>query len=100
MLYRINRLFNVPKRRAAVIAVLCTLAALPFLFNPDLAMFGLMFLMYAVIYGCIWLYKFNRDKRLQAGTQTATRQAAVIEPPITSPGSHRLFVPPSLDRHM
>jgi len=97
MLYRINRLFNVPKRRAAVVAILCTLAALPFLFNPDLAMFGLMFLMYAVIYGCIWLYKFKRDRRLQAGAQAANQQPAALEPPMTSAGSHRLFVPQSLN---
>src|SRR5260370_12810964 len=99
MLYRFNRLFNVSKTRAAVVAILCTLAALPFFVNPDLAAFGVMFLLYALIYGCIWLYKFNRDKRIiEQAKLEAKQEPETIAPPMTSPGSSHLFVPPPLDR--
>ncbi len=98
MLYRLNRVFNVSKTRAAVVAILCTLASLPFFVNPDLAAFGLMFLFYALIYGCIWLYKFNRDKRITAQSKVASSQPLETTPEMTSPGSSRLFVPPPLDR--
>src|SRR5258707_12067971 len=99
LVYRFNAVFNVSKTRAAVVAVLCTLAAFLFLFNPTLAAFGVMFLFYALIYGCIWLYKFNRDRKIVERAQSGAQHepvAPVIE--MTSPGSSRLFVPPPLDR--
>ncbi len=99
MFYRLNRVFNVSKTRAAVVAVLCTLGAIPFLCNSNLAVIGGAFLCYAFIYGCIWFYKFNRDRKIVERAQLGARQepvAPVIE--MTSPGSSRLFVPPPLDR--
>ena len=99
MLYRLNRVFNVSKTRAAVVAVLCTLGAIPFLCNSNLAAIGGMFLFYAFIYGCIWFYKYNRDQKIVERAQLEAQQmpvTPVIE--MTSPGSSRLFVPPPLDR--
>jgi hypothetical protein len=99
MLYRFNRVFNVSKTRAAVVAVLCTLGAIPFLCNANLAVIGGAFLCYAFIYGCIWFYKFNRDRKIIERAQVGAQQAPVapvIE--MTSPGSSRLRVPPPLDR--
>jgi len=98
MLYRLYSLFNVSKRRAATIAILCLLASIPFFFDPVWAMIGLTLLMYALIYGGIWFFKFRRDRRLLDSANIAQQQPAEIEPPVTSPGSSRLFVPPPLDR--
>ncbi len=98
MFYRINRVFNVSKTRAAVVAVLCTLGAIPFLCNPNLAVIGGAILFYALVYGCIWFYKFNRDQKIVERAQLGAQQAPVkqvIE--MTSPGSSRLFVPAPLD---
>jgi hypothetical protein len=98
MLYRINRLFNVSKTRALVVAVLCFIAGVPFLFGGELAMLTFMFWVYALIYGCIWYYKYQRDQKIIVASQVTKQEPIEVTPPMTSPGSHRLFVPNPLDR--
>jgi hypothetical protein len=100
MLYRINRLFNVPKRRALVIAILCFLAGsflLPM--GADYVSLLLMFYMFSLIYGLVWFVKYCRDQRLIAEARNAAYQKPeVTMPEMTTPGSSRLFVPNPLDR--
>jgi hypothetical protein len=107
MLYRFNRLFNVSKTRALVVSILCFLAGLPLVIasvldNPIWFMIGGACWGYALIYGCIWCYKFCRDMdiRIKAEQDYYNRQAqtAKIMPPMTTPGSRRLFVANPLDR--
>lgn len=93
-----HNIFAVSKRRAAVVSILCFIAAFPFL-NPELWSIAGMFFIWSAIYGCIWFYKFNRDQQIVERAQLGAQQEPVkqvIE--MTSPGSSRLFVPPPLDR--
>ena len=61
-----------------------------------------------LFYGGVWLYKFNRDQKIvEAAAAKSTLHAAsqyeelppprtLSQPPMTSKGSNRLFVPPPL----
>jgi hypothetical protein len=101
LVYRFNAVFNVSKTRAAVVAVLCFLGSIPFfLMGSAFAMLGLTALAYSCIYGCIWLYKYSRDRKIVESAQVVAQQAPVgpvIE--MCNPRSNgRYFVPPPLDR--
>jgi hypothetical protein len=98
MFYRINRLFNVSKTRALMVAILCFIAGVPFLFGGELAMLTFMFWCYALIYGCIWYYKYRRDLKIIATSEVTKQEPVEVMPPMTTPGSSRLFVPKPLDR--
>ena len=100
MFYRLNVMFNPSRGKAAIRAILCFLASIPFfLFGDAWIMIGLGLLFYALLYGCIWLYKYDRDQRLVGQAKLEAKQAPeAIMPPMSSPGSSRLFVPPPLNR--
>jgi hypothetical protein len=100
MLYRINRLFNVSRGRAAVIAVLCFIAAFATLpLGADFSSVTLGMFLFSLIYGCIWFGKYLRDLKLIAAARDAAyTEPAQIMPDMTTPGSHRLFVPKPFDR--
>jgi hypothetical protein len=92
--YRFNALFNVPKKRAAVISILCFSAAVPFLFMGEMAMISFMFVAYGLIYGGIWLFKSQRDKQAVERTKvTLTQPQEEVMSPMANPDSYRLFVP-------
>lgn len=100
MFQRFNALFNVSRGRAALVAVLCFIGAFATL--PLGAGFGslsvCMFL-FSLIYGCIWFGKYLRDLKLIAAARDAAHtEPAQIIPDMTTPGSHRLFVPKPLER--
>ncbi len=101
LVYRFNAVFNVPKTRAAVVSILCFVAGIPFFVMGDaFPMIGLACWFYAFIYGCIWFFKFDRDKRLIEQAKVAKPQSAhQVMPDMTTPGSSRLFVPKQPDRH-
>ena len=106
MLYRFNRLFNVSKTRALVIAVLCFIAGvcvipigIALTSDPAGGLASVYMFIWSLIYGCIWFYKFKRDQRIiERAKAQSTQPAAQIMPDMTTPGSHRLFVPNPLDR--
>src|SRR6266566_4147944 len=107
LVYRFNAVFNVSKTRAAVVAILCGLAGLAFLIAipsvPDsgytFGVFSMACWVYALIYGCIWFVKFNRDKQIvERAKVTQTQQPVQMEQPMNNQGSRRLFVPPPIDR--
>ena len=94
-------LFTVTKTRALVVSILCVVASIPFfVFDPNLAALGISFLMAAAIYGCIWMYKFIRDRNIivqaKLDAEREPEHQQVIQ--MTSPGSSRLFVPYPLDK--
>jgi hypothetical protein len=96
MLDRLNSLFNVSKGRALTVAILCFLGGgVILLLDADLLIFALGAFIYGLIYGCIWLYKFNRDRGLVEQIQVK-EEPTQLTITMTSPGSHRLFVP---DKH-
>ena len=77
-------------------AVLCI--ALAILFGViHLSMCIAPFLILALVFGCISGAKYYRDYNL-AHTASKAPPTAQLMPPMTSPGSHRLFVPDPLDR--
>lgn len=95
--YRFNRLFNVSKTRAGVVAILCFLAGIPFM-HDAFAMIGLGLWGYALIYGCIWFYKFSRDTNLKHKVeqeQLNSLSSAQVQQPAQqyNPDSNRLFLP-------
>jgi len=100
MFYRLNVMFNPSRGKAAMRAILCSLASIPFfLFGSVWTVIGLGLLFYALMYGCIWLYKYSRDQRLVEQAKLEAQQAPeAIAPPMTSPGSSWFGVPEPLDR--
>jgi hypothetical protein len=107
MFYRFNRLFNVSKTRALVVAILCFLAGCPLMIasvldDPVWFMIGGAFWGYALIYGGIWCYKFCRDMDIRIKAEhdyySQQLQQQEVMPPMTNPGNSRLFVPKPLDR--
>ena len=60
---------------------------------------GLFFTVLSLMLSSVWSYKFIRDRGIiQQARLESGRRPEVIAPPMTSPGSNRLFVPPPLDR--
>ena len=100
LIWRFNQVFNVSKTRAAVVAILCFVAG--FLLMPlggnFFPFYGACF-GYGLIYGCIWYYKFNRDRRIVERAQLEAQQAPqAVAPPMSRPGGNRYFVPKQFDR--
>ncbi len=98
--YRFNRLFNVTKTRALVVAVLFFIAGvcvipigIALAADPAGGLASLYPFAVSLIYGCIWCYKFCRDKKIIQQAQ-APRQVAAEQPvPINNPDSYQLFIP-------
>lgn len=66
----------------------------------SLAIFGQAAFIVAVCFIGVWLYKLIRDRRIINQAQlTSGREEKILPPPMTSPGSSRLFVPQPLDRN-
>ena len=101
LVYRFNAVFNVSKTRALVVAILCALGSIPFFAMGDVFnMIAFTCLCYSFIYGCIWFFKYNRDKQIvERAKATKTQPRPVhMEQPMNNQGSRRLFVPPPIDR--
>jgi hypothetical protein len=93
------RMFRVSKKRAAVVAILCAVGGvLTILILPGVAAVSVVPFAYALIYAAIWFYKYDRDRRIIYMAETARPEQQAVEPPVASPDSLRLFVPPPLDR--
>ena len=93
-----HNIFTVSKLRAAVVSILCFIAALPFL-STRLSFLAAMFLGWSIIYGCIWFFKFYRDQQIiEQSKLEAEQEPKQLTNEMTSPGSSRLFVPQPLDR--
>ena len=93
-----HNIFNVSKLSAATISILCFIAALPFL-GSQLSFLAAMFFVWSLIYGCIWFFKFYRDRQIiEQAKLEAEQEPEQLTVEMTSPGSSRLFVPSPLDR--
>jgi hypothetical protein len=89
--------FRVSQGQALAIAIGCIALAV-LLFVADLGIFAWMALIWAAIYGGLWLKKLSRDARIIAESQAETHKPVEIEQPMRRPNSSRLFVPPPVDR--
>jgi hypothetical protein len=99
LIYRFNRLFNVSKVRAAVVSVLCVIGGVVWLMAfPLLGTITASWFVFALIYGCIWFYKYNRDDKLRRQSPVIEQPTHEVEQSMTTPGSNQLFVPKPLDR--
>src|SRR5436189_208545 len=105
MIYRFNRLFNVSKTRAFIVAVLCFIAGvcviplgIALTSDPAGGLASIYPFAVSLIYGCIWFYKVHRDQRLARQSQAVHQPSVQVMPEMTTPGSKRLFVPQPLDR--
>ena len=90
--------WNMSKRQAlANVAICLGLAAVFFILQ--LSGCGTFFLLLAIWPAMVWCVKFARDQhRIDKLRGEGEQQQATLPPPMTSPGSSRLFVPPPLDR--
>jgi hypothetical protein len=92
LVYRFNAVFNPSKTRAAVASILCFFAGcLVFALGADFASVGGGLLLFSLIYGCVWLYKYNRDKKIAAPPVATELPAQTITK--SNPDSNRLYVP-------
>ena len=101
MLYRLNAVFNLPKRRALVVSILCFIAGCILLPTaPGAAGLSWMFFLFGLIYGCVWTVKFCRDMDILIKAEQDYYNPKFPEIPLqgTTSGSNRLFVPKPLDR--
>ena len=91
------------KARALTWAIGCGLAAFCCFglcrgtFGASAVVCGMSALMATAYFFCLWLTKYVRDADLKAQSGPKDEYEP-IAPPITSPGSSRLFVPGPLDR--
>ena len=88
------------KTQALGWALGCLIAG-PLLIFTHLPMFvfcGGSALTSGIIFAIIWCYKFSRDRGIIQNARLEAEQEPALMPPMTSPGSSRLFVPPPLDR--
>lgn len=87
------------KGKALGSAITCTLICILFLFTPLIG-FIPMFLLAALFFWIVWLFKYSRDAKIVAASQVEYAEEAKqlpLPPTMTSKGSHRLFIPGSLD---
>ena len=85
------------KWKALLLTIVCAITAVGGL-TQQAYMPSLAFAIGAVLFGSIWLYKFQRDFNIiyQARLEKVeTPKVSAI--PMTSKGSHRLFVPPPIN---
>ena len=87
------------KGKALLLTIVCAFTAIGLLTQGRLHA-DVGFLAGAVLFGGFWLYKFQRDFNIIA--QARLEREAVSPkpslPPMTSPGSRRLFVPQPIDK--
>jgi hypothetical protein len=96
--YRFNRLFNVSKTRAAVVAILTAIAGIAMLpLGADFGSVAGMFFVWSAIYGGIWLYKFKRDQKLHVQIRAIQQPPAEAPIAMNQPESSRLYVPRKQD---
>lgn len=91
-------MFVISKRAAVTVTIFCAGMAMV-LFIAQAAACAWPFLMGAVVYGCIAYFKQARDVKIVHESRQVQQQnttADQLPPPMSSPGSHRLFVPPPL----
>jgi hypothetical protein len=85
------------KWRALLLTIVCAIAAVA-LFTQQDYMPMWAFLAGAVLFGSIGLYKFQRDFNIVSqARQEKVETPKVTAIPMTSKGSHRLFVPPPIN---
>jgi hypothetical protein len=89
--------FNVSKGQAFAASAGCIVLAI-LLFVIGLGILGWSALIWAAIYGGLWLKKLSRDQQIIAASQAAAAKPVKIKQPATNQGSSRLFVPPPVDR--
>jgi hypothetical protein len=91
--------FTMSKIKTIAWAVFCVVLAI-LLAYIQLGIFSIVALTYAGFLGCIAAYKFVRDRGIIQHTRIESEHPAkAIMPPMTSPGSNRLFVPQPLERN-
>jgi hypothetical protein len=85
------------KWKAFILSIVCAIATMGSLtqqaYMPSLA-FGIGF----ILFGGIWLHKAQRDLNIiSQARQEKVETPKVSAIPMTSKGSHRLFVPPPIN---
>ncbi len=85
------------KWKALLLTIVCTVTAVALLTQQDYLQM-LAFLAGTVLFGSICLYKFQRDFNIiSQARQEKVETPNVSAIPMTSKGSHRLFVPPPIN---
>lgn len=89
--------FTMSKGKTIAWALFCVVLAI-LLAYINLGIIAPVPLIYAGFLGCIAAYKIVRDRGIIQRTRIGSEHPAkALMPPMTSPGSNRLFVPPPLE---
>jgi hypothetical protein len=100
MFVSIFRRYALSKRRAAILTVVSAVLAVLFI-TWQLSICAGDAAVLTTVFGCVWFYKWDRDRNLIAAAKNQRLQAAEQlpgPPPMTSPESTWLGVPQSPER--
>lgn len=85
------------KLKALILSILSAVATVAWFTQQDYMLMW-AFLAGTVLFGSIWLYKYRRDFNIVSqARQEKVETPKVSAIPMTSKGSHRLFVPPPIN---
>jgi hypothetical protein len=86
------------KLKALTLSILCAVTTVEFYLQQNFTFMWIL-LALTLLFLSLWAYKFQRDHRIVTQARHQDEVAPISQPaPQASEGSHRLFVPPPLNK--